>query len=54
MREVLGILSGELREQMEEAKHDGVGREMAVKRAQTFTVIRSDRPGVDDSAITQW
>jgi hypothetical protein len=51
---VLGVLSGELWEEMEEAKHDGVGREMAVKRAQALVVIRPDRPHVDDAAVMQW
>jgi hypothetical protein len=53
MREVLGILSRKLGEQMEKAKYDGVGRELAVKHAQALVVIRSDRPNVDDAAIMQ-
>jgi hypothetical protein len=39
---------------MEETKHNGVGREVAVKRTQSLVIMRPDHPNVDDMTIMQF
>jgi hypothetical protein len=54
VREVLGIRSGKLRKHMEETKHNGVGREAAVKFTQSLVIMRPDHPNADDMTIMQF